>query len=68
MLLVLTFIKEALIKSESGTPSREERWTLEWSSDGEKQHKHEAGSAQYGTRRPCARCQIEITGKCLPDV
>lgn len=34
-LLVLTFIKEALMKSESGTPSREERWTLEWSSDTE---------------------------------
>lgn len=35
ILLILTFIKEALIKSESGTPSREERWTLEWSSDSE---------------------------------
>lgn len=34
-MLILTFIKEALIKSESGTPSREERWTLEWSSDRE---------------------------------
>lgn len=29
---VQTFIKEALMKSESGTPSRDERCTLEWSS------------------------------------
>lgn len=33
--LIQTFIKEALIKSESGTPSRDERCTLEWSSEGE---------------------------------
>lgn len=33
-----------MIKSESGTPSREERWTLEWSSDRDKQYNHEACS------------------------
>ena len=38
-MLILTFIKEALIKSESGTPSSDERCTLEWSSDGESRNR-----------------------------
>lgn len=38
-LIIQTFIKEALMKSESGTPSRGKRWTLEWSSDSEMGHR-----------------------------